>query len=142
MAKFGTQEEVTCIQDVSLKGPNDESLCLGYKVSTKFFIAGVYVKDDEYVLGIKGESSYLPIPEGADLADFRAEGLLPAVFPAYRIPTLDYVVGYSLWIILGGYSAFMGLRYWWRRRRGSPSPDHEGTPGSGSSVSPLAARTE
>ena len=98
---FGGQETIHKIVDVKLKGANSEKLFLGYKTYILFFIAGIYVKDEGYVLGISGSNSkYYPFPSGEELKNFQASGMLPTELPEYSIPFIEYVFGYSLWIIL------------------------------------------
>ena len=50
---FGTVEHITRIEDVLLKTPAGDALYLGHKTSTVYFIGGVYVADDGYVLGLQ-----------------------------------------------------------------------------------------
>jgi hypothetical protein len=98
--RFGKTEKMACLEDVSMKGASGESLCLAHKYTTQWFIAGVHVSDDGYVLKVKGEDAYFGMPEGEELAALQAEGSLPAKLPSYSIPTLDHLMGYSLWIVL------------------------------------------
>ncbi|MEC8832056.1 MAG: hypothetical protein VX772_06835 [Bacteroidota bacterium] len=59
---FGKSERIEKIMDVDIKGSNGEDLYLGYKTTSQFFFMGVYIKDDGYVLGIKGKfGSYYPL---------------------------------------------------------------------------------
>jgi hypothetical protein len=99
---FGEQEKVTCITDVTLKGADNEALCLAHKTTTYFVGAGLYLKDDGYVLGIKGkaDSSYYNMPTERELKEFQEAGSLPTPLPSYNIGALEYVLGYSLWIAL------------------------------------------
>ena len=52
--KFGADETIHFLQDVSLKGAKEEALYLGYRTKIQFFVAGLYVTDEGYVLGVKG----------------------------------------------------------------------------------------
>jgi hypothetical protein len=115
--RFGTSEQLECIVDVPLQGPSGEALCLAHKLSTKWFLAGVYVTDDGYVLQVKGKQAYLNMPAGEELAQLQREGALPAVLPAYRISTLDYAFGYSLWIVLAGILVWTWVAHLARKRR-------------------------
>jgi hypothetical protein len=54
--RFGEEQEIHFLQDVTLKGANNEALYLGYMTKTQNFIAGYSVEDAGYVLGVKGES--------------------------------------------------------------------------------------
>jgi hypothetical protein len=107
---FGTEEHLTCIQDVPLKGPDGEALCLAYKSSLHFFVAGIYLSDDGYVLRVVGQNAYLELPTGDELQALQAQQSLPDPLPPYSIPLADYAFGYSLWLILLAMAAFELLR--------------------------------
>src|SRR5262245_49353943 len=98
---FGRDETVHYLQDVKLTGPNQEALYVGYLTAIQFFLAGVYVEDEGYVLGVKGDSKkFFPMPTGEDLKGYQQRGLLPDPLPPYSLGFLDYVFGYSLWIAI------------------------------------------
>lgn len=111
---FGDQQYIKFLQDVPLKGPNGEALYLGHMQRTKYFIAGLYVTDEGYVLGIKGNRDrFFRMPSAAQIAQFQKDGMLPKPFPNYRLGMADYLVGYSLWILLVvivGWGAFSNMR--------------------------------
>jgi hypothetical protein len=113
--RFGTNEDITCIVDVSLKGGDEQDLCLAYKTSTLFVFAGVYLEDDGYVLKAIKDDFYYPLPPAAELSQLQAEGLLPAPLPKYEIPAAQYFMGYSLWIVIAAVATFHGLRALVRR---------------------------
>src|SRR6266511_5870763 len=99
--KFGTDEQIRFIQDVTVKGAKDEALFLGHVVRTKFFLAGVYVEDVGYVLGVKGDSkNFYNMPTGEELARFQRNGSLPNPLPPYSLGFFDYLFGYSLWWVI------------------------------------------
>jgi hypothetical protein len=119
---FGTAETIHHLQDVGLKGPNSEELYLGYKTSVVNFGAGLYVSDDGYVLGIKGdETRYFQMPAAAALARLQQARLLPDPLPAYKLDVFDYLIGYSLWIILAIVIPFYMLRDRFLARRRAAS---------------------
>ena len=63
--RFGEEREIHFLQDVTLKGANNEALYLGHMTKTQNFIAGYSVEEAGYVLGVKGESKkYYPMPAG------------------------------------------------------------------------------
>ncbi len=98
---FGDQQYVQHLADVKLKGANGEALFLGHMYKTTYFLAGLYVVDEGYVLGIKGNRErFYRMPDAAQVAYFQQEGLLPKPFPRYRLGWFDYLIGYSLWIAL------------------------------------------
>lgn len=107
---FGKSERIVDISDVDIKGPNGEELYLAYKTTKVFFIMGVYMSNDGYVLGIKKSfNSYYPLSE-AKIKELQKSGALPAVLPSYKIPFSEWLWGFSLWIlgvIIGGLWLFM-----------------------------------
>jgi len=104
---FGNHEKVYKLEDVKLKSAYNEDLFIGYKTSIYFFLAGVYIKDEGYVLGVKGdENRYYPYPNGIESEKYKKLGLLPSSLPAYSLSLKDYLRGYSLWIILCGIAVY------------------------------------
>jgi hypothetical protein len=126
--RFGTDEEIHFIQDVPLKGANDEALYLGYMTRTHNFLLGYSVEDVGYVLGVKGESKrFYHMPEGDDLARFQSAGTLPNPLPPYRLGVFDYVAGYSLWWGLALVAVFwaVGAR---RKKKGAAAAEEAAPP--------------
>ncbi|TDR90050.1 hypothetical protein [Enterovirga rhinocerotis] len=96
--RFGTDETVHKIEGVKLKGAKDEALFLGHLTRIRWFLAGVYVEDAGYVLGVEGDSKrFYPMPEGEALTSFQRNGYLPDPLPSYEVPLMERVMGYSLW---------------------------------------------
>jgi hypothetical protein len=116
---FGTVEHVNRIEDVGLTTPDGDALYLAYKTSTVFFIGGVYLTNDGYVLGLRGSPKhYVDMPPVALLANFQKEGKLPDPLPPYHLSIADYVVGYSLWLVLVPLAvAYLGIVIALRGRR-------------------------
>jgi hypothetical protein len=124
---FGTDETLNCIQHVEVKGPKDESLCLGYKISKVFFGAGIYLKDDGYVLRLENDAKhYFPLPPER-VEKLQEASLLPRPLPAYSIPWYEYAFGYSLWIVIAVTAFFM---YVGRIRRKQREAEDAATPTS------------
>lgn len=101
---FGTDETITCIQHLDVKGPKDESLCLAHKYSKLFLGAGVKLSDDGYVLGVEGAkggkvTNYFAL-DAAKLQELQSASLVPKPLPKYEIPWPEYVLGYSLWLVI------------------------------------------
>ena len=120
---FGKDEMIHHIQDVTLKGAKDEALYLAFKTTKQFFGLGLYVNDDGYVLGVKGESKrFYKMPTGEQLASFQKRGLLPSPLPKYELSIWEYIFGYSLWLVLAGF-ALWGV---FTKLRGKPKD--EGVP--------------
>jgi hypothetical protein len=116
--QFGTGEELHCITDVKLKGAEGQELCLAYKTSTYSLFLPLYLKDDGYVLSVKSRSGeYYELPQGQELAEFQANGSLPAQLPTYTIPLLDYAFGYSLPLVVVVVTLVSLIQYQLKQRR-------------------------
>lgn len=102
---LGSEDHIECITPVAVKGAEGEALCLAYKTSTLFIGAGVYMRDEGYVLGISN-NWYYPMPEAAQLKSFQAQGLIPDPLPSYSVPLWRYGIGYSLWLLIAVMVAF------------------------------------
>ncbi len=97
---FGTVEDIVPITDVGLTTPGGDALYLAHKTSTLYFILGVSVSDDGYVLGLRSNPKhYVDMPPAAMVADFQKQGTLPDPLPPYRLGVGDYAMGYSLWLV-------------------------------------------
>lgn len=135
---FGWDDKITCIQPVGVTGQDGEALCLAHKHSKLFVAAGVYVRDDGYVLGDPAhQDRFYPWPEAQQVKAWQSAGLLPDPLPSYSISAFDYAFGYSLWIIIAGMIAWaLAKRALTRRRqerdalipvtRGPPKVETEG----------------
>ena len=110
---FGAKEEVDKIQDI--EGTNYK---LSHKYTLYFFIAGVYLSDDGYILQDKTAfDTYYPHSDEA-IRDFQTKGLLPSSLPKYSIPLIEYLFGYSLWIVIALSAAWPSLKHLLRRLTG------------------------
>ena len=114
---FGTQERIKCVQPINFKkeektpiwttinlnDPNKlSSYNLCYKYSMRFFIAGLYLHDDGYVLAEQDDAyRYIPL-DNAKITELQEKGILPKPLPEYSIPLSQYLAGYSLWLIIAG----------------------------------------
>ena len=122
---FGTAEHTTRIEDVPLTTPAGDALYLGHKTSTVYFILGVFVRDDGYVLGLRSNPKHIgDMPPPSVLAELQKEGKLPDPLPPYHLGFGDYLAGYSLWIVAG---PLIGLYLYFHfavrlRRRGRRRP--------------------
>lgn len=90
---FGESEQVKEIQDLP---QTDYKLC--HKYTTHYFLAGIYLTDDGYVLQKKGQSlNYAPLDK-EKIVELQASGVLPNPLPSYSIPVSAYIFGYSFWL--------------------------------------------
>jgi hypothetical protein len=127
---FGTQEEIHKLQDVTITSQQNEPLFLGYKTSTLYVFAGVYITDDGYVFGLRDKPDNFITTTPEEIAKFQAQGLLPNPLPKYSIGIVDLLLGYSLWIGLVVVAIFYGIGWARKRRKQSepPTPTPTATP--------------
>lgn len=117
---FGTDETTHTIQDVGVKGENNEDLMLGYKTSTEAFLLPYTIKDDGYVLVVKSDhDKYYDIPADM-LPRWQQTGLLPDPLPPYQISALDQVFGHILWPTLVVIAIVYAVGYL-RKRKAAPA---------------------
>jgi hypothetical protein len=115
---FGTVENIDPIQDVNLTSPDGEALFLGYKTTTSYFLGGLSMSNDGYVLVLRSNHDrFLDLPEGEALKSFQAKGLLPDPLPPYSPGVIDYLRGYSLWVVVAVLLAAYAVGFALRRRR-------------------------
>jgi len=116
--RFGEEEKVKCIADVTLELTKGEALCVAYKTRTRSFVAPLYMRDDGYVLGVRAAEvgKYYPMPVGGELESLQDAGLLPRPLPSYEISTFQYISGHLVPVVIVVMIA-LGLGSRWRKRR-------------------------
>jgi hypothetical protein len=109
--KFGDDDTIHKIQDVDIKSPKGDQLYLGYRTTTTYFILGVYLKKGGYVLADRHntDNSYYPLSERM-ISDFQATGSLPKPMPKYELTIVDYLFGYSLWVLIFVIAAYYAIK--------------------------------
>lgn len=114
---FGEDQRVQRIQDIDLTGPDGEELYLARLISTYFVGLGVNIRDDGFVIGVKGKSkTYYPMPSDSEVYELQKEGLLPAPLPHFELSLIDYLFGYSLYILLIGSCLYYAVKSYFSRR--------------------------
>jgi len=102
--KLGTEETLHRYAETGVtSGVSALSLC--YKATTYHFGAPAYTTDEK-VLCDEAQKKYWPVPTGSQLKKFQSAGHMPNPIPDYKRPAIDYVLGYSLWLILAAVGAF------------------------------------
>lgn len=98
----GKKERLHELCDVSVCGPHGERLALSFNTTTaRLASLGVYCKDDGYVLSLKSApQTYFNWPDSTQARQFQFAGLLPAPLPSYKVPTSEYLWGFSFWFAL------------------------------------------
>lgn len=114
---FGKDETIHKLQDVDITGQNGEALFLGYKTTTNFFLAGISIQDDGYVFGVRDDSAKYITTTPEELAKFQENGLLPTPLPAYKIGTVDWIIGNSMWVVVLPLLVIVFGFSWWNKRR-------------------------
>jgi hypothetical protein len=115
-AMFGKDETIHFIQDVDITSQDKKPLFLGYKTTTNWIFAGVSISDDGYVFGVREDHSKYIETTPEEIAGFQKSGLLPTPLPPYKIPLIDYILGYSLWIVIP-IVALVYLIGWMRKKK-------------------------
>lgn len=111
---IGREQKVYDIQDTGLVDPDGQPLTLAH-VTTGWYVGlGFWLVDDGYVLRIKGQDRWYPIPM-ADLRRYSEAGKLPKPLPRYGIPPLALLHGFSGWLVVG--AGAVGALLWLSRRR-------------------------
>ncbi len=54
---IGNEDCLHHLRNLELKGPEGEELFLGYRTTTTWFLFGIYLKDQGYVLAVKGNDT-------------------------------------------------------------------------------------
>ncbi len=116
VAMFGTDERVYQLTDVDLEGPNGEDLVLCRKSTTTFIFAGVYFKDDGYVLGVKGDDEKYIRLSASEIRTYQTEQLLPNPLPPYKVTVIEYIFGYLFYIAIFLSIAYYTIKDWIQRR--------------------------
>jgi hypothetical protein len=116
LGMFGNQDNFDVIQPVvvpaELRPMMPEQWSNGADLvrhsQTTFVVAGVWVADKGYALKMHGSGKYIQLDD-KKIALFQTMGLLPKQMPKAGISTTTYLVGYSLWFILGFFGIFFAL---------------------------------
>ncbi len=106
---FGESEDLNMIERVEPLVIEDETFFLGYHTYFKWFLAGVYVRDRGYVLIDASKTRYIELDE-KDIQQLQEEEMLPTPLPEYKLEGIDYLKGYSLWLILLALAIYGGFK--------------------------------
>jgi hypothetical protein len=115
--RTGTQESITFVTDLKLPPQNGKTLFLGRKKTMKWLGLPYYVKSDGLVFGVQGDSkAYIELPDAKQMELFQQAGLLPNPLPSVGLSLSDYLLGYSLWLLLLVLALYYGIRAFFKRR--------------------------
>lgn len=102
------------IQDLDVKGPDNESLYLAHRFT---IITGIWLIDRGYVLGIQNDNpskkkitslkyakhydrtgnAYFPLTD-EQITSLQSQKLLPNPLPKYTFSLVEYLLGFGFWI--------------------------------------------
>ncbi len=110
-AMFGFRDRIHKIQNIELKDSDRNALYLGYRTTMIIIGAGICLIDQGYVLGFENyeKNQYYPLTEEL-ISSLQSEKILPTPLPTYNIDTIEYLFGYSLWIIMACIIAYTALK--------------------------------
>lgn len=114
---IGDEQTVHFLQPVTVKGPNGEALDLGYRTTTTWFLLGVAVRPQGYVLVPQGDYRHYFSLSPDEVKQYQAQGGLPNPLPPYQLSFSDYLTGYSLWIAILIALIFPVRNYFVERKR-------------------------
>ena len=122
-AKFGTQDSLQLLQELTTRGPQGEALALGYVTTTHFFFLP-YNMTGDYVLIVAGGGRdlhgraidvYHRLPK-EKIEEMQRAGELPNPLPPYRHTIVNYLWAYMLWwsipmvfVVIGFFSRGSGI---------------------------------
>jgi hypothetical protein len=129
-AIFGKNETLHGIYDNGKKiivEDGNINCYLGFKTSGYYFLAGLFLKDDGYILIDQANSdSYFPLNK-SDIEFYQKNKILPNPLPTYKVPLFEYLLGFSLWIIIIGSILYYGTKRIIFGNDNDPIPDEEQT---------------
>jgi uncharacterized protein len=82
---FGSQDSISHIVDIDARGPNGESLFLGYRLRATVIGAPILMSDEGSVLGVTGDTTRYFALAPARIADMQSRGQLPRPLPPYSV---------------------------------------------------------
>lgn len=105
---FGQTDDLNCIQDIKESEFLPSELCLAEYNIYNYFFAGISTTSN-LLIAEKHGNGYMDVPTGNELALFQSAGALPNPLPTYSRPIIDYLYGYSLWLLFGVIALFWAV---------------------------------
>ena len=131
---------VNKIQDLTIPGDIDpadlppewqKGIELDSHTVTHWIGGGAWLENVGYAIRVPGADDYWALDAEMTKALQEAK-VLPDPLPKYEIPVMDYVFGYSLWIIIGVLAVWFGVSALLKRNKPAPADvPPAGTPSSG-----------
>jgi hypothetical protein len=102
----------------------NEGAQLGYMVTTHWFVAGLYMSNDGYVIHQPGSDEYWSLDDES-VAELQELNVLPDPLPAFQAPVADYAFGYSLWLVITALILWYGGRMVFGRKKAVAAADDQ-----------------
>jgi uncharacterized protein len=127
--RFGEEDNFNKIQDLTIPSEIDRAdlppewlkgIELDSHTVTHWVGAGLWLEDVGYAIRVPGSDDYweLNAELTKGLQDLK---VLPDPLPKYEIPVMDYVFGYSLWIVIAVLALWYGVSALLKRNRPAPA---------------------
>ncbi len=124
LGRFGEADNFHKIQDLSVppelagEFPADWSkgIELDSHTVTHWLGGGAWLEDKGYAIKIRGEDRYWPV-NSRMTKELQDLSILPNPLPKYEIPVMDYVFGYSLWIVIAVLALWYGVAAMLKRKK-------------------------
>lgn len=122
--RFGNEDNFHKIQDLvipaELAGEVPPEWSQGVELDshtvTHWLGGGAWLEDKGYAITVRGGEKYWDLDEKLTGA-LQEANILPKPLPKYEIPVIDYVFGYSLWIIIAVLALWYGAAAMLKRKK-------------------------
>lgn len=145
---FGLEETIYQIKETEIRGPDNQELCLSYKVTQKYFFLPLWITEGDYVLSNKDycncdreqsctSDSYFPL-EDAEIKKYQASNLLDTPLPVFEMTIFER---FAIWFFLGGFLVLY-LIFCAIKERFSGRSDEDSSPEQEAEIEVLEAELE
>lgn len=100
MGMFGKQDTLYKVADTNLKDDSGKSIEICQHVTSYYFFAGLYARDDGLVVSSDRDRGYSEMPTGEELKQLQEAGLFPNPLPPHGLNFVDKLLGFSLWWLI------------------------------------------
>ena len=129
VGRFGEEDNFNKVQTLSLPAELANALPpewakgieLDTHTITHWFGAGAWLEDKGFAITVPGTDDYWQLTDEMT-TELQGAGILPSPMPKYEIPIMDYVFGYSLWIVLAVVALFYGGKALLFKKKPEPVP--------------------
>lgn len=100
MFKFGVEEKIRKMVKTELKDEKGREIWVGNKITIYEAFAGVYGREDGYVLTANTDEGYMPWPGPEELKGLQLTGMIPKDLPKAEMNGMDIFGSFMLWWIM------------------------------------------